>query len=535
MLRTSVTPEGKFLVGLHRPAYSVMNLREHDSIAVLGHFPDGTVHDNRPNFPPGDVQVDEARWIYEIPNAFPFRGTTYIDADRAAGPAADPAAIRLAPPPECSLRKVLNRHLSGEQVKAVLAELPPQVLYALAANSTDPEELTQLARLCCRLEYNGADEPVGLQCLRDDRGRVRPDIDDLELFETIANNPHLPDAYKDVMVLRPGAQGDSEIVGEWRSGGSHVFEYLRRNSYIPWGHFAPNMANDAIRYSTADLSFADMQGLRHLYYQRIYVTLAGRLGIDIPGRRRGLSTDELEDVRQRIIKAAATGGAEHQATLWGWNFGYDFSASGYRLHASHQMIHQQCAMVPESVATVDRQDRMPAYSCGDLVAEVAARYHEETGSDFFNDFLAATRNNERTDRQKGERSLVVWEDRHVMLFVPKAQVSQWELQLMVTADSAPGPVGNVVEADSGVRQSIDRGILLAQKIYAGLGARMVTSIEFSKRLDIHNGQRLFYSFLPKLPWAMGAFSEAQLRFICGHFPEDFAVACRRRLAGIKIE
>lgn len=102
--------------------------------------------------------------------------------------------------------------------------------------------------------------------------------------------------------------------------------------------------------------------------------------------------------------------------------------------------------------------------------------------------------------------------------------------------SSRGRTGrNVVEADSLVRQSIDRGILLAQKIYAGLGARMVTSIEFSKRLDIHNGQRLFYSFLPKLPWAMGAFSEAQLRFICGHFPEDFAAAARRRLDDIKIE
>jgi hypothetical protein len=99
---------------------------------------------------------------------------------------------------------------------------------------------------------------------------------------------------------------------------------------------------------------------------------------------------------------------------------------------------------------------------------------------------------------------------------------------MVTADAHGQPVGNVLEADSEVRRSIDLGILTAQHIFAGLGAQMVTSIEFSKRLGIQNGQRLLYSFLPKLPWSMGAFSEAQQRYICGHFPEDFATACRAK-------
>jgi hypothetical protein len=28
---------------------------------------------------------------------------------------------------------------------------------------------------------------------------------------------------------------------------------------------------------------------------------------------------------------------------------------------------------------------------------------------------------------------------------------------------------------------------------------------------------------------MGAFSEAQLRYINGHYPEDFAIACRQEL------
>jgi len=62
-----------------------------------------------------------------------------------------------------------------------------------------------------------------------------------------------------------------------------------------------------------------------------------------------------------------------------------------------------------------------------------------------------------------------------------------------------------------------------------LGARMVSTIELPKRFGLQNGQRLIYSFLPKLPWSMGAFSEAQLRFICGHYPEDFAHACRLQI------
>ena len=114
----------------------------------------------------------------------------------------------------------------------------------------------------------------------------------------------------------------------------------------------------------------------------------------------------------------------------------------------------------------------------------------------------------------------------MVLFVPKAQISLWELQLLVKAESSHGPVGNVFEADTLIRQSIDKGLLLAQHIYAGLNGKMVTSIEFPKRVGLRNNQRLLYSFLPKLPWAMGGFSEAHLRFICGHYPEDFAACCR---------
>ena len=124
---------------------------------------------------------------------------------------------------------------------------------------------------------------------------------------------------------------------------------------------------------------------------------------------------------------------------------------------------------------------------------------------------------------------MVWRDANVVLFAPKAQVSQWELNLMVTANTAQGPVGNIVEANASVRASMDQAMLIAQQVLAKLGAAMVTSIEYSKRLGVQNGQRLIYAFLPKLPWAMGGFTEAQGRYVCGHYPEDFAAACRLQL------
>jgi hypothetical protein len=194
------------------------------------------------------------------------------------------------------------------------------------------------------------------------------------------------------------------------------------------------------------------------------------------------------------------------------------------------MIHQQYAVVPQWVNDAGgSQCHYPTYSSGDMVAEVVDRYCREYQSDFFQDYLRALAGNTRTDNRSGESSLVIWHDANVLLFVPKAQVSQWEIQLMVIADSETGPVGNVVEADEAVRCSIDSGMLKAQQVLAGLGATLVTSIEYSKRLGLANGQRLLYAFLPKLPWSMGAFSEAQGRYILGHYPEDFAIACRRQL------
>ncbi len=525
-MRTCVTPTGTFRVGLHRPSYSVRNLRDKDFLLHLGSLPDGSPVDNQANFPPGDVNEPAGRWIYEIPNALPFHGATYIDSIWAAARAKNSSLIKIEPPPDCSLAQALG--LNETERQTMIRRLPLPLKYALAASSTDSAELMLLAQGCCRMEFDVNGEPVGLKYLRPGKS----DIDDFELFETIANNPHLPDRWKEIIVLRPGVQGGSEIVGRFAQDETHVFEYLRRNSYIPWGHYAANMGHDAVRYRTSDLTFADMRGLRHLYYQRMIVVLAERFGINLALPKRSLTTDELESLRKKVLMAAEQSG-QHPATLWGWNFGYDFSGSGYRLHASHQMIHQQYALTPEAVATTDG-GAMPSYSCGDQVADVIEQYRQDCDSDFFCDYLCCIRENVRTDGdQQKERSLIVHEDENVLLFVPKAQTSQWELQLMVIANADGQPIGNVLEADTAVRESIDRGILLAQHIFAKLGARMVTSLEYSKRIGIRNGQRLLYAFLPKLPWSMGAFSEAQHRYISSHFPEDFAAACRRQIEHIQ--
>lgn len=529
MLQTSITPAGRFRVGRHAPSYQVANLRRHDHRCSLGQLPDQTPVDNEHNFPPGDIAVTQSRPIYEILNPLSFRGCTFIDSGWAAARAADPDSIRIPPPPPVSLRAMLAGQVDAPAVRTLITQLPRPLRLGLAASSTDAEELVWLAQSCCRLVLDENGVAVGLGYV-DHNGRRQAEIEDFELFETIANNPHLPDHYKELMVLRPGVQGGSEIVGDFRQGGCEIFEYLRSNSYIPWGHYAANFAPGSIRYRIADLSPLDMEGVRHLYYQRTFMTLAAQLGLAPAIRRRGLSPVELESLRLEILTAL---NADHRiealATLWGWNFGYDFSGSGYRLHASHQMIHQQYALTPQWVEDTGG-GQIPSFSCGDQVADLVERYAQDYHSDFFSDYLKCLAANRRTDGQEGEQSLAVWRDENVLLFVPKAQVSQWELQLMVIADSPRGPVGNVVEADALVRRSLDLGILKAQQVLARLGATMVSSIEYPKRLGVDTGQRLIYAFLPKLPWSMGAFSEAQGRFILGHYPEDFALACRRHLA-----
>jgi hypothetical protein len=127
------------------------------------------------------------------------------------------------------------------------------------------------------------------------------------------------------------------------------------------------------------------------------------------------------------------------------------------------------------------------------------------------------------DGRSGESSLIIFSDSNVLMFVPKAQTSQWEIQLMTVK-----PVGNIVEADPGMRNSLDIAMLIAVRILEKMGAKIITAIEYSKAIGSRNsGQRLIYAFLPRLPESPGAFSEAQLRWINGHYPEDFAAACRR--------
>jgi hypothetical protein len=529
---TCVAPQGHFVWGLHEPRFRVLNLREEDFLQSLGQTRRGEPRTNAPNFPPGDVEETGADPIFEVANPFPFRGTTYIGKAWADAAAADPTRIALAPPLKVSLAKALKKALgpSAEALEQVFGHLPDPLRLALATTSNDPADLKRLARISCQFNWDPKGTmPVGLAHAPDAQGRLKPRIFNPPLYEAVANNPYLPAAYKEVMILRPGIQGDSEVVGQWRTPGSHVFEYLRRNSYIPWGHYAANMAHDAVRYAVADLKREDIQGLRHLYYQRTYVRLAQELGLELPARRRTVSDQALEHLRQEILEALQKGGrSAFTATLWGWNFGFDYAPSGFRLHASHQQIHQQFALIPEKVPVPagGPVDFKPAYASGDMIHAFIEKYRAVTGTDFFGAYEKAIASNQRMDgRRNRPAGLQVYADKRVLLFVPKAQTSQWELQLMPLE-----PVGHILEADSGMRAALDRALLIAMRILTALGATMVTVFEYSKRFHrLDPDQRLLYVFLPRLPESPGAFSEAQLRWINGHYPEDFALACRLRL------
>jgi hypothetical protein len=541
-VRSCVHPSGQFVYGVHAPSYRVANLRENDFVEPLGALADGTPCSNQDNFPEGDLQVVQAETIYEVVNPLPFRGVTYISSGWAAPRARNPSSIKLPPPKAVSMCQALKGLMPAGTVQDVqksFAVLPETVLLTLAATSTDPEDLVALAGMSCEFCWDGSGAPVGLRYAAGENGPARAKILRHDLFEVVVNNAYLPEIFRRVMVLRPGVQGGSEIVGEYHDPeqGCHVFEYLRSNSYIPWGHYAANMADDAVRYSTVDLAVADMRGLRHLYYQRTFLRLGAELQLPLPVTRKTMTVRELEELRLGVVQALQekdSSALPFTATLWGWNYGFDFAASGYRLHASHQQIHQQFALLPRTVPAWHHggqaaQEPVSSYACGDLVAEFCARYKEETGCDFFPAYLRAIRNNRRMDTTADENtSLVVYEDERVMLFVPKAQTSQWELQIM-----ALGEVGNILEADADTRASLDRALLIAQQILARLGARLVSSIEYSSRITAKpEGQRLLYALLPKLPYSMGAFSEAQLRWVNGHFPEDFAAACRAHLPGV---
>jgi hypothetical protein len=526
-LRTCVSPEGRFIYGVHRPRFTADNFRQQDRLADLGVLPDGTRHRNTANFPDGPVEEPAADWIFEVPNAFPFRGTTYIGKAWADATAQNPDRIRLPQPPPVSF---FSGQADEQDSARAIGELPRSLQLALAVTSTDPRDLCCLAHLACTLCVHADNgRPWGLAYEQRADGRIRSAITDEALFEAVANNRHLPDDYKAAMVLRPGAQGESEIMGQWvrPAPHSHVFEYLRRNSYIPWGHYAANMANDAVRYGVEELAWPDMAGMRRLYYQRSYTRMAGLLNLAPAAKGRLLTDAELERLRVQILEKIDRGqGVDFDRTLWGWNYGFDYAPSGYRLHASHQQIHQQYALIPRTVPLAGGGGSLPAYACGDLVGEVVGAFRRETGCGFFDCYESAIRGNQRMDADlKGSRSLVVFENDRVMLFVPKAQTSQWELQLMPKAS-----VGNIFEAGPAMRRALDQSILVAVKTLGAMGARMITSIEYNRPITGGEAdQRLVMAFIPRLPESPGAFSEAQLRFINGHYPEDFALACRRHL------
>lgn len=522
-LRTCIAPGGEFIYGIHKPRFTVVNLRQNDHILILGRSAEGRPVDNARNFPEGDVHVESAAWVFEIPNAFPFLGATYIIKSKA-----DTTAGGCNP-----FVELLDRAPAGQEVD--LERQPRPVLLALAATSDDPVLLANLARRSCRFAFDDKSGlPSGMIYPKTAAGKFHPAVLDQQLFELVANNPHLPDIYKQQMVLIPGVQGDSPIVGEWTAAETHIWEYLRENSYIPWGHYAANMAHDAVRYRIGSLSGRDMMGLRHLYYQRIYVRLAVELGLSLPAGRRPLTEDELEELRLAVIRKIGESSKEgeglpYNATLWGQNFGSDASPSGYRLNASHQQIHQQFALVPPFVPAYTEGENhrstssLGTYTQGDLVAQFSKDYREKTGRHFFDAYLEAISNNKRLDgRRDKDSALTVYQDEKVVAFVPKAQRSPGEVQVMTREQC-----GNIVEADPATRNSLDRALLLVMRALENLGAEMVTALEISKRLDnTDRDQRLLYCFLPRHPQAPGGFSEWQQRWISNHYPEDFAATLR---------
>lgn len=154
MLTSCVHPDGRFRVGVHQPSYTVRNLREREFRGMLGQLPDGREVDNAANFPEGDIHASASYPVYEIANALPFRGCTYIDAGWAAARSLNPASIAIRPQPPLSLRQHLAAQGMDEAaVQQCVKGLPLQLRYALAATSGDAEELIWLAETCCSFIY----------------------------------------------------------------------------------------------------------------------------------------------------------------------------------------------------------------------------------------------------------------------------------------------------------------------------------------------------------------------------------------------
>ena len=168
-LRTCVTPDGKFIYGIHKPSFRVANMREEVFLQSLGLDDEDNPIENTANFPAGEVEELQGEWIYEIPNPLPFRGVTYISKSWADTRADDPLAIRLPKSIPTSmtgfLKNILHsKGLSRDSLNEAFAELPETVLLALASISTDPEDLTRLAELSCEFVYDQEENlPIGLR------------------------------------------------------------------------------------------------------------------------------------------------------------------------------------------------------------------------------------------------------------------------------------------------------------------------------------------------------------------------------------
>ena len=526
-VRTCVSTDGDFIYGIHKPDYTVVNLRGKNHIATLGHINGKTAVENKINFPSNDVTIDNADWVFEISNPFPFMGATFIlksSADKR---------IENANPFD-----IINKCKSSK-LKDGINEVKDNdpLTISLGKTSTDTDLLIELAQKSCLFEFDPhTGEPVGIQYKKTKNGEIRQAIKNHHLFEIVSNNPFLPDTYKQAMVLIPGIQGPNKIVGEYKkSAGTHIWEYLRENSYIPWGHYAANMAHDSIRYKIEALKKEDLIGLRHLYYQRVYTQVAQSLSISVPAKKRTLTEEELESLRIDLLKTIKHHEEDKinlpfNASMWGWNFGFDLSPSGYRLNASHQQIHQQFAIVPKYTQGFingkndESHTLFPTYTQGDEVARFCRRFRNSTGKNFFKTYINAIKNNRRMDGRKDKaKSLIFYQDENIMAFVPKAQRSQGEVQIMATAKC-----GNILEANSTVRRSLDMAILTTVRMLEKLGVEMMICYETSRRFDNpDNDQRLMYTFIPRHPKSPGTYSQWLSRWIIGHYPEDFAYACNK--------
>ena len=153
-----ISPEGRFLYGIHKPAYSVTNLRVEEKIERLGTLDDRIAVNNKKNYPKSNLSIEKADWIFEIPNAFPFRGVTFIDKEWADASAANYGRIGLPPRKEVSFSQLLTQ--SGTDPD-LLEKLPAPVLLALATCSTDPEYLRRIAAISCAIDFAPIDDPSG--------------------------------------------------------------------------------------------------------------------------------------------------------------------------------------------------------------------------------------------------------------------------------------------------------------------------------------------------------------------------------------